>query len=218
MKMIIGQPVHEEQTVQLEAALKMSREAELILFPEGYVKEWQLMDVCHLAEEYSMYIVAGYKDSSLKDRAFIADPSGRLILDRNKTPEHSGLYQPSKVESNGNKLGFILCREVFQGLEGLGEEAVDFIFNPIGVGMFSEHQFEDWTSEARNIARSQRAFVIGASHADGSYRNCGFSIPIAYCFDPEGNPIFIHKSDERIILLDTERKTADILGFLQQKI
>jgi len=71
---------------------------------------------------------------------------------------------------------------------------LDFIVHPIGVGMFSEEQFEQWTSEAKKIAIKNQCFVLGTSHSDGSYKNCGFSIPLAYCFDKNGSEVFLLKN------------------------
>lgn len=47
-------------------------------------------------------------------------------------------------------------------------------------------------------------------HANGSYRNCGFSIPIAYCFDQEGNDLLLSKDDIRTRIFDTETNSIKI--------
>jgi len=77
--------------------------------------------------------------------------------------------------------------------------------------MFSEEQYEEWTDEARKIAIREKAMVIGTSHADGSYRNCGFSIPIAYCFDQNGNNLLLSKNDTRTRIFDTETKLIKLV-------
>ncbi|CAM5604033.1 MULTISPECIES: hypothetical protein [Niallia] len=76
--------------------------------------------------------------------------------------------------------------------------------------MFSEKQYEEWTCEARKIAMKENAIVVGTSHADGSYRNGGFSIPIAYCFDQEGNDLLLSKDDIRTRIFDTETNSIKI--------
>lgn len=68
---------------------------------------------------------------------------------------------------------------------------MDLIVHPIGVGMFSEEQLNEWVTEAKKIAIKNKCFIVGTSHADGSYKNCGYSIPIAYCFDQNGDEIFL---------------------------
>jgi hypothetical protein len=68
------------------------------------------------------------------------------------------------------------------------------IFHPIGVGMYSDEQFNEWVTEAKKIAIKNKTFILGCSHSNGSYKNCGFSIPIAYCFDKDGKEIFLLKN------------------------
>ncbi|CAI9386036.1 hypothetical protein ACTQ5K_24865 [Niallia sp. Sow4_A1] len=76
--------------------------------------------------------------------------------------------------------------------------------------MYSEQQYEEWTGEARKKAMKEKAFIIGTSHADGSYRNCGFSIPIAYCFDQKGNDLLLSKNDIRTRIFDTETNSIKL--------
>jgi len=72
--------------------------------------------------------------------------------------------------------------------------------------MFSEEQFDEWISEAKRIAVKYNTIILGTSHADGSYRNCGISIPIAYCIDRVGEPIFISKNDLRTRIINLKTK------------
>ena len=96
----------------------------------------------------------------------------------------------------------MLCCEIF--LDNISFEDVEIIFNPIGVGMFSEEQFEEWSGRAKELAVVNNCYVIGTSHADGSYMNCGISIPIAYVFDREGNEVYLSKNDTRPVLVDID--------------
>jgi hypothetical protein len=97
--------------------------------------------------------------------------------------------------------------EILKGVRDLKNAGADInlIAHPIGVGMFSDEQFEQWVNKAKIIAKTYKTIIIGTSHADGSYRNCGVSIPISYCIDSNGEPIYISKSDTgtRIVNLDT---------------
>lgn len=77
--------------------------------------------------------------------------------------------------------------------------------------MFSEEQFQEWLDEARNIAVTHNTMIIGTSHADGSFGDTGMSIPIAYCFDKDGEAVFISKNDVRARILDTETKVISCL-------
>ncbi|MGP9039403.1 hypothetical protein [Cytobacillus kochii] len=211
MKILIGQPKRENELNQLEYELKSNPEVDIVLFPEGYFNHEKVEEVCSMALTYKTYIISGYRDENNKDRAFIVNPLGNIVLERAKTPENEPLYTPSKVEDNSLKFGYLLCREIFMGIDDLDTENTDFIFNPIGVGMFSEEQFKEWTAEAKKIAIKQKTYVIGASHADGSYRNCGFSIPLAFCFDKNGNEVLVSKNDLTTRILELEIKKIEVI-------
>src|SRR5690606_19653738 len=90
------------------------------------------------------------------------------------------------------------------------KEDIYFIAHPIGVGMFSDEQFEEWINEAKNIARAYKTMIIGTSHADGSYRNCGVSIPISYFIDNDGEAVYVSKSDTRTRIVDLSSKEVEI--------
>ncbi|MGD6801357.1 hypothetical protein [Rossellomorea aquimaris] len=211
MKILIGQPKRENELNQLEYELKSNPEVDVVLFPEGYFNHEKVEKVCSMALTYKTYIISGYRDENNKDRAFIVNPLGNIVLERAKTPENKPLYTPSKVEDTRLKFGYLLCREIFMGLDDMDTENADFIFNPIGVGMFSEEQFKEWTAEAKKIAIKQKTYVIGASHADGSYRNCGFSIPLAFCYDKNGNEVLVSKNDLTTRILDLEIKKIEVI-------
>jgi len=215
MKILICQPLHETGTLQLETALRSNQSIDWVLLPEGYLSNRGLVqEACKLSRDYGVGVISGYRDENLKDRALVIDKSGAVILDRAKSSMDGRLLSPSSVESGGIAIGYLLCVELLQGLEGfndLGIHRMDFVAHPIGVGMFSEEQFDDWIAEAKRIAVEYKTLIIGASHADGSYRNCGISIPIAYCIGSDGEEIFVYKDDVRTVVLDTERKSIEWL-------
>ncbi|MFD0696702.1 hypothetical protein ACFQZT_21805 [Paenibacillus sp. GCM10027628] len=154
-----------------------------------------------LAKKYNTVLIGGHRrlQEKPKDRAIIINRKGEIILDRVK-------YSPTTfVVEEGLKMGHILCDELIeQGIKS--DEAysrgIDLLVHPIGVGMFSEEQFEEWICEARKIAVKYDTMIIGTSHADGCFRDTGISIPIAYGFERNGDPIFISKNDTRAIVLD----------------
>lgn len=170
--------------------------------------------VVELARKFNKKIITGYKDESNKDKALIVDQSGEIILKRAKSRMNNKLLTPSVVEINGIKIGYLLCVELLQGLKYLQVEAnqIDIIFHSIGVGMFSDEQFELWIGEARKIALKYNSIVIGTSHADGSYKNCGVSIPISYCIDSNGESIFVSREDVRSRIVDLNLKSVTTLN------
>ncbi|MBE6061579.1 MAG: hypothetical protein E7215_15655 [Clostridium sulfidigenes] len=210
MKILIGQPLHENGLKQISNEIINNREVDIVLYPEGYLANEELLkDVCNIAKEYRVMIITSYRMNN-KDRAVIINNHGEKILERAKTPpdDNEKLYNPLVVNYNKMNIGYLLCMEILKGVRDLQRvnETINFIAHPIGVGMFSDEQFQQWITEAKNIARIYKTIVIGRSHADGSYRNCGISIPISYCIDSNGEEIFISKADTRTRIVDIDRK------------
>jgi len=210
MKILIGQPLHENGLKQISNEIINNREVDIVLYPEGYLANEELLkDVCNIAKEYRVMIITSYRMNN-KDRAVIINNHGEKILERAKTPpdDNEKLYNPLVVNYNKMNIGYLLCMEILKGVRDLQRvnETINFIAHPIGVGMFSDEQFQQWITEAKNIARIYKTIVIGTSHADGSYRNCGISIPISYCIDSNGEEIFISKADTRTRVVDIDRK------------
>lgn len=207
MKILIGQPVQENRIEQLQSLIISNRfNFDAMLFPEGYLTNYEVVkETCDLAKRYSKTIVTGYLDEHDKDRALIINNRGEIVLDREKYGDKS------ITDIDGLGVAFLLCDElVLQGLEGTSSE-MNLVCHPIGVGMFSEQQFMQWIDEARSIAKNNRTMMIGASHADGSYNDCGISIPIAYCIDRQGEIVFVSKNDLRPRILDVHTKEVVIV-------
>ncbi|MEG0774757.1 hypothetical protein [Clostridium sp.] len=210
MKILIGQPIHEENIDQLENEIKANSAIDIVLFPEGYLSnEKALKKACEAAKAYSVIIITSYRKNN-KDRAVIINDNGEIILERDKTlpDEAVELNKPLVVHYNGSIIAYLLCMEILKGMRDIEKvnENISFIAHPIGVGMFSDEQFEQWVNEAKRIAKKYNTIILGTSHADGSYRNCGISIPIAYCIDKDGEPIFISKSDTRTRIINLSTK------------
>ncbi|EHQ63111.1 hypothetical protein PDENDC454_06235 [Paenibacillus dendritiformis C454] len=194
MKILIGQPKLEASIEQLEAELRSHPEADIVLYPEGYLND-HVDQACRLASAFGTSIISGYKKP--KDRAIIMNRKGEILLDRAK-------YEAGAVtELDGLGIACLLCDElVLQGLPADESVRRDLIVHPIGVGMFSQAQFDEWVETARQIARANRAMIIGTSHADGSFRDSEVSLPIAYCIDSSGEDVFISNSDVRSRILN----------------
>ncbi len=214
MKVLIGQPLHECNIEQLKNEIETTKGIDIVLFPEGYLSnEKALESASEIAKKYNVTIITSYRRDN-KDRAVIINNLGELVLERAKTPpeEDRKIYAPTSVKINENVIGYLLCMEILKGMRDLKaiKEKIDFIAHPIGVGMFSDEQFEEWISEAKNIAKTYNTIIIGTSHADGSYRNCGVSIPISYFIDSNGEAIYISKSDTRTRIVNLSTKEVAI--------
>lgn len=215
MRVLIGQPIHEEGLSQLDRDIKVNKGIDIILYPEGYILNEKVLEAaCKIAKENKVMIITSYKKDN-KNRAVIISDAGDIILERAKTlPEDSEeLVQPLTVNYNGMNIGYLLCMEILKGMRDLKimGKNINFIAHPIGVGMFSDEQFDLWINEAKKIAKTYKTIIMGTSHADGSYRNCGISLPISYCIDITGEPIYISKSDTRARIVDLDSKEVTIL-------
>lgn len=198
MKILIMQPKLENKIDQLESELVNNPEVDIVIFPEGYLNE-NIQQACTLAKNYNKILIGGHRrlNERPKDRAIIIDRSGQIILDRVKYSQTEFVY----VE--GIKIGHILCDElVIQGVKADDRSNIDLIVHPIGVGMFSEEQFDEWLDLAKVIAVKYKTTVIGTSHADGTFRDSNVSIPIAYSINKSGNPVFVSKNDVRPHVID----------------
>jgi len=216
MKVLIGQPIHENSISQLEAEIKANEDIDIVLYPEGYLSDENVLkNACELALEYSVCIITSYRCDN-KYRAVIINNLGEKILERAKTlpADNESLVLPLTVDYNGNILGYLLCMEILKGMRDLKSvnRKFDFIVHPIGVGMFSNEQFDLWINEAKNIAKTYNTIIIGTSHADGSYRNCGISLPISYFIDNDGEIIYASKSDTRTRIVNLYTKEVEILA------
>lgn len=215
MRVLIGQPIHEEGLSQLEKDIKTNTGIDIVLYPEGYILNEKVLETaCKIAKENKVMIITSYKKDN-KNRVVIISDAGNIILERAKTlPEDSEeLVQPLTVDYNGINIGYLLCMEILKGMRDLKNvgENINFIAHPIGVGMFSDEQFELWTNEAKKIAKTYKTIIMGTSHADGFYRNCGVSLPISYCIDSTGEPIYLSKSDTRARIVDLDTKKFEVL-------
>ena len=199
---------------QIKNEIKINKGIDIVLYPEGYLSNGEALEnACEIAKEYNITIITSYRENN-KDRGVIISNCGEKVLERAKTPADGNeeLYAPLAVNYNEITIGYLLCMEILKGVRDLRKVSsnINFIAHPIGVGMFSEEQFEQWINEAKNIAKTYKTIIIGTSHADGSYRNCEVSIPISYCIDSNGEPIYISKSDTRTRIINLSTKGVEV--------
>lgn len=210
MRLLIGQPKRSASIMALKNLIKKDL-CDCILFPEGYIHgEKDLHEISGLAGQFKTAIVTSYlSDEDGKDQGVLINEYGDILFKRSKSGVEGPLLEPSSGMINNLRIGYMLCCEFFLEYDGLKES--DIIFNPIGVGMFSEEQFETWCKRAKEIAIKTESLVIGVSHSDGSYRNCGFSIPIAFGYDRYGERLFMRKNETKTFIVDLESKSIEFV-------
>lgn len=209
MKVLVIQPRLEKTIEQLENALRRNHPfVDAVIFPEGYLNE-HVGEASALAMKYNTMLIGGYRrwHDNPKDRAIVINREGTVVLERIK-------YSPTSwTMEEGLNIGLILCDElVKQGIQGDITDPIDLTIHPIGVGMFSEEQFDEWINAAQQIAVQYQTMIIGTSHADGAFRGSDVSIPISYCIDPQGEAVCICKNDVRSWIVDTVTKEVTFLS------
>lgn len=210
MKVLITQANRSEDIELLNNQL-MKCDCDLVLFPEGYISNESLLeDCCKLAKDYNVPIISSYLDNKArKDVAVVIDEFGNKVLHRMKSSIEGPLLEPTKAIVNNINIGYMLCCEIF--LDNIDFSDVEMIFNPIGVGMFSDDQFTEWSNRAKTLAERYNCYILGVSHADGSYRNCGISIPIAFVYAPNGRQVYLSKGDIRSMVIDLNSNEVEYL-------
>ncbi len=184
-------------------------DCDIIMYPEGYISNERLLnEVCQLSKEFNKPIISSYLDDIYhKDNNVVVDEYGNEVLKRKKSNCSGPIIGQTKTRILNMKIGYLLCCEIFLAKEDYSD--CDIIFNPIGVGMFSEEQFIKWTAQARKLALKNKCKVIEVSHADGSFKNCGTSIPICYYFDKDGTEVYLSHNDTRSVVIDLLRNSVE---------
>ncbi|HCM90221.1 MULTISPECIES: hypothetical protein [Vagococcus] len=205
MKSLLCQAKHENNLETLEKLLIDYPDIDYMLFPEGYLNNIDSLNKAKmLAKKYHTYIISSLRHHG--DTAIVIDAFGDILYNRKKTASHDEEKLVNPVfftDSHHQKnVGFLLCMEILKGMRDLPLIHYDFILQPIGVGMFKEEQFDLWLNEAIKIAKKFNTIVIGASHSDGSYKNCGVSIPISYCIDSNGVPVYVLKNQLKTQIIE----------------
>ena len=211
MRVLIGQPVHENNTEQFEKHVRNHPAVDMVVYPEGYLTdEKAVIRACAICRASGKALVAGYRRNG-QNRALIVNRQGERVLDREKA--RGGEWKgPFTVDIDGSRIGCLLCREIFIGPGETveGGRPIDLILNPIDTGMYGKGQLREWIGAAGRIAKAHHAMVIGGSHSDGTFKGHPVSIPIAYCIDAQGNILFIAQSDPRPRIVDLRRKSVQI--------
>lgn len=212
MNILIMQPKLEESILQLENELKSNANVDMVIFPEGYLNE-NIEQACQLAKDMSTILVGGYRRMSdhPKDYAVLIGADGHVCIDRQK-------YTQTQIATiEGLRIGHILCDELLlQGLKKEPNQLLDLIVHPIGVGMYSIEQFNEWIGKAKEVAVNHQVMVIGVSHANGIFKGADQSIPIAYFLNSDGGSVFVAQNDTRTRLVDLTTKKVSILEELTQ--
>lgn len=189
-------------------------EIDAYLFPEGYLKSDRLPELQEIARKASKWIFSGMEDGRVPGHKFetgvIINPAGEIVGEHKKTSITK--YEVEHGTERGNsiqvidtplgKIGFAICFEIHfpEIARVLTLAGVEIILNPIGTGMWHEHQFQVWNSIARARSSENNVFVCGVSHRNDA-------IPLAYAYAPGGECLVVSRGERGLIpvVLDPEK-------------
>lgn len=177
-----------------------------VLFPEGYMHSDKLSEACKLAKENKKWVISGMEDHREKGKFFetgvVISPAGKVVGEHRKTSitryeiEHKYNRGDSieVIETELGTLGLAVCYELHlpEISRVLALQSAWIIFNPIGTGMWHEHQFQIWNSLAQTRAAENGVFVVGCSHYNDT-------IPIAFAYAPNGECLVSERSVNKLI-------------------
>jgi predicted amidohydrolase len=177
-----------------------------ILFPEGYIHSDKLGEACNLARENKKWVISGMEDYREKGKFFetgvVISPSGKVIGEHRKTSitRHEIEHKYNRgdtievIETELGTFGLAVCYELHlpEISRVLALQGAWVIFNPIGTGMWHEHQYTVWNNLAATRAAENGVFVVGCSHYNDT-------IPIAFAYAPNGECLVRERSVNRLI-------------------
>lgn len=185
-----------------------SPEADVIIFPEYYLDSTRLDEACDLAKQHKKWLITGMEDRRDKDKfyqaAVIINPKGEIVGEHRKTSitkYETGIGQSrgdsiKVIETEIGKIGIAICYELHlpEVTRILALQGAELIINPVGTGMWHEHQYQIWNSLAQTRAYENGVFVVGCSHYNDP-------VPLAFAYAPDGTCLLKERSVNRLIPL-----------------
>lgn len=193
MKISLIVPQKDEGIRELEWFLK-KEEADIYVFPEGFLETEQLTEALHLIKETGRYVITGLKDTRTENSyqtALIID-KGVITGDYKKNILTQGERDKGRVPGDSiycldtkyGKIGVPICYEIHfpEVARIMALESPFMLVNLIGTGMYHERQYDQWTTLAKARAIENEVYVLGCSHYAGE-------IPLAFAYSPKGEVI-----------------------------
>ncbi len=183
--------VPERFAAQAELPALLREPADLTLFPEGFLRSQEDLDLAlRLTEERPGTVVAGYRDGDWEkalviERGRVADEYTKCILtpqERDKGKRPGGRLHC--LNSSLGRLAVPVCYELHfpEACRVMALESPVLLLNPIGTGMWHRRQYDQWRALARARAIENQVPVLGCCHF------CG-ELPLAFAFDCHGVPL-----------------------------
>lgn len=223
MKVLLAVPQKDNSIQELDFFLSQD-DADLYIFPEGFLDSKILQDVIDIIREKEKYVIAGFKDlgSNGQQKALVID-NGRIVDEYMKCILTKGEKQKGKqnggkitcVNTKFGKIGIPICYEIHfpEVARIMCLDNPVLLINIIGTGMYNNLQFEQWTSLAKARAIENEVYVMGCSHFAGE-------IPLAYVFDPAGRCILLKKNEYGGFTanIDLEKSMEKVMNYYDDRL
>lgn len=182
------------------------RSADVFLFPEGHINSNLLEETKRLVSNSKKWLITTVEDYREGGRVYqtgiVINPQGEIVLEHKKTSitrseEEQGLARGDSlkiVETPIGKIAICVCYELHlpEVARVYALNGAEIIFNPIGTGMWHEHQFQIWTALAQARSYENGVFIVGCSHYNEA-------IPIAFVYAPNGECLLQERSRSGLI-------------------
>lgn len=199
-------------------------EADIFLFPEGFLEEEDLPRALELSREQGKFFIAGLVQRGKRScqKAVVVD-HGELIGEYQKnilTPsEREKGRQPGEkihcIDTRFGRIGIPICYELHfpEVSRVMSLDDPCCLVNLIGTGMYHELQYTQWLTLAKARAIENEVYVFGCSHANGE-------IPIAFAIAPDGSLLGERKNEPGclVVTADLSKSHAKTYRYLEDRL
>lgn len=204
-RILLNVPKRFEAKTEL-AALSQKASADLIIFPEGFLRSKEESEMAlAVSEKTKGTILTGFRDG-MEEKVLVLE-SGRVTDTYTKCVLTSGEKEKGKrpgdrIRCVNTKLGKIaapICYELHfpEVCRIMALEKPVLMVNPVGTGVYHKKQYEQWRSIARARAIENELPVAGCCHF------CG-EIPLAFAFNGQGEELLTVRSEHGSFLVDID--------------
>lgn len=182
--------VPERFAAQGELPLLLEEQADLTVFPEGFLRSKEdLALAVELTVGRPGTVLAGYRDGEFEkavviENGRVRDQYAKCILTAGERERKRPGGSIRCLDSSLGKLAVPICYEVHfpEVCRVMALEGPALMVNIIGTGMYHSLQYEQWRAIARARAIENEVPAVGCCHF------CG-ELPLAFAFDSSGREL-----------------------------
>lgn len=210
--------VPERFAAQRELPRFLEEEADLTVFPEGFLRSPEDLELAlRLTEDRPGTVLAGYRDGEREKAVVIesgrvADEYTKCILterEREKKRQGDSIHC---LKSRLGKLAVPVCYELHfpEVCRVMALEDPVLMVNIIGTGMYHRLQYGQWRALARARAIENEVPVLGCCHF------CG-EIPLAFAFDGNGEELLEAEGRHGAFMIEVEIRGEKPIGYMSDR-